>query len=51
MSRPKKLNPPEPDPVINDETGDDFDVDEDDDEVMRQHEALVEAHAHLFNQA
>jgi hypothetical protein len=40
---------PEPDPVINDETGDDFDVNEDEDEVTRQHDAVVEAYAHLFN--
>jgi hypothetical protein len=40
------------DPVITDETGDDFDADDDDDEeVMRQHLALCEAHANLFNQA
>ena len=39
-------------PVITvDETGDDFDADEEDDEMMRQHIALCEAHAHLFNQA
>ena len=42
---------PEPDSVITDETGDDFDADDEDDEVMRQHLALCEAHANLFNQA
>ena len=36
--------------LYNDEDGDDFDVEEDEDEVTRQHLALVEAHAHLFNQ-
>ena len=40
---------PEPDHLITDETGDDFEDDDDEDEVMRQHLALVEAHMHLFN--
>ena len=34
----------EPDPVITDETGDDFDDDDD----MESFLAVVEAHAHLF---
>ena len=42
---------PEPDPVITDEAGDDFDADDDEDEVKRQHLALVEAHANIFNLA
>ena len=46
MLAPQKLNWS---PTLRD--WDDFDVDEDDDEVMRQRLALVEAHAHLFNQA
>ena len=36
---------PEPDPLISDETGDDFDNDSDDDAAYT---AIVEAHAHLF---
>ena len=35
--------------MITDETGDDFDVDEADGDCMDEFEALVEAHAHLFN--
>ena len=40
---------PEPEPTaqVTDETGDDFEMVDDEDELMRQHLALVEAHAHL----
>ena len=41
---------PEPSPDMNNETGDDFDGNDDEDEVMRQHLALVEAHGCLFVQ-
>ena len=41
----------EPDPVITDETGDDFEMDEDEDEVIQQHLLLCAAHAHLFQRA
>ena len=41
-------NEPEPSPTISDEMGDDFDVDDEDDD-MEQYSALVEAHAHLFD--